>query len=217
LGRFRCAALSRRLRLTVWRRRLRGGGRRREDKCRDDREFVHIGRLRALLQHQSGQARRIRPTAVGSRVAPREMSRSLVCSTTAFVGRPTVQARRHARRSIAPPPDRHFVSGQRPAAREIVAPANGGSLGCDIGHRRGGAGVRKRGKHGEAPPASRDPIKKLGASDELFNRRRQPATLAPHYRPGPSCVLLCSATGVGIFELRGLRRAHTDALSDVAV
>jgi hypothetical protein len=29
--------------------------------------------------------------------------------------------------------------------------------------------------------------------------------------------LLCSATGVGIFELRGLRRAHADALSDVAV
>jgi len=144
LGRFCCAALSRRLRLTVWRRRLRGGGRCREDKCRDDREFVHIGRLRALLQHQSGQARRIRPTAVGARVAPREMSRSLVCSTTAFVGRPTVPARRHARRSIAPPPDRDFVSGQRPAAREIVGPANGGSLGCDIGHRRGGAGVRKK-------------------------------------------------------------------------
>ena len=90
-----------------------------------------------------------------------------------------------------------------------------GSLGCDIGHRRGGAGVRKRGKHREAPPASRDPIKKLGASDELFNRGRQPATLASHYRPGPSCVLLCSATGVGLFELCSLRRAHTDALSDL--
>ena len=92
-----------------------------------------------------------------------------------------------------------------------------GSLGCDIGHRPGGAGMRKNDKHGEAPPASRDPIKKLGASDELFSRCRQPATLAAYYRPGPSCILLCSATGVGIFELRGLRRAHTDALSDVAV
>ena len=34
-----------------------------------------------------------------------------------------------------------------------------GSLGCDTGHRPGGAGVPKKNKHGEAPPASRDPIK----------------------------------------------------------
>ena len=57
LRRFRCAPSRRRLCLTIWRRRLRGGSRRREDKCRDNREFVHIGHLRALLQHQSGQAR----------------------------------------------------------------------------------------------------------------------------------------------------------------
>lgn len=78
----------------------------------------------------------------------------------------------------------------------------------------GAPACQKTLKHGEVSPASPDPIKKLGASDELFNRRRQPATFAPHYRAGPSCILLCSATGVGIFELRGLRRAHADALSD---
>lgn len=71
-------------------------------------------------------------------------------------------------------------------------------------------------KHGEAWPALPGPIKRLGASDELFNRRRQPATVAPHYRPGSSCILLRSAAGIGIFERRGLRRAYADALSGVA-
>ena len=158
-----------------------------------------------------------RPIAVGSQVAPREMSRSLVCSGTAFVGSPTMRAGSASyqtqRRAAARSP---CVSAQKAAlVKSLGRPM--GSLGCDIGHRPGGAGVRKNDKHGEAPPASRDPIKKLGASDELFSRCRQPATLAAYYRPGPSCILLCSATGVGIFELRGLRRAHTDALRDFAV
>jgi hypothetical protein len=94
---------------------------------------------------------------------------------------------------------------------------SGTRMACDIGHRLGGAGVPKRIKHVEVLLASRGPIKKLGASDELFSRCRQPATVAPHYRPGPSCILLCSATGVGIFELRCLRCARANALSDVAV
>jgi hypothetical protein len=34
---------------------------------------------------------------------------------------------------------------------------------------------------------------------------------------GPPCILLCSATGVGVFELRGLRRTYVDALSNVTV
>jgi hypothetical protein len=38
-----------------------------------------------------------------------------------------------------------------------------GSMGCDIGHRRGGAGVRKTLKHGEVSPASPDPNKKIGS------------------------------------------------------
>jgi hypothetical protein len=215
LCRSRCAALRRRLRLTVWRRQLRGGRRRREDKCHDDREFVHIGRWRALLQHPSGQARRCadRPIAVGSPAHQRKPSCSVVCSATASVGGPTVQAGSPCRASRCRPTA--MWSMTRGNARKMVS--RWGSMGCDIGHRREGAGVRKTLKHGEVSPASPDPIKKLGASDELFNRRRQPATLAPHYRAGPSCILLCSATGVGIFELRGLRRAHADALSDVAV
>ena len=75
----------------------------------------------------------------------------------------------------------------------------------------GGGGVPEMMKPGEALPASLSPIKKLGASDELFNGRRQPATIAPDYRSGSSCVLLCSATGVGLFERCGLRCAYANA------
>lgn len=166
---------------------------------------LFIGRVRALLQHQSGAAR-CRAALIarlpfllvcltkGNRAAPRFVPGLLL--SVAQLCKPT----RHQRA--------RFVK---------LLSRPGESMGCDIGHRRGGAGMRKTAKHGEVSPASHGPIKKLGASDELFNRCCQPATVAPHYRPGRSCILLCSATGVGIFELRGLWRAYAHALSDVAV
>ena len=128
MRRFRCAALGRRLRLTVWRRQLCGGRRRCEDKCRDDREFVHIGRLRALLQHQSGQAmhcaHRLIPLArrtKGNRAAPWFVPRPL--SSAVQLCNPALPS---YQRNIAPPPDRHTLAIKGRLLVKSVGPANGG-------------------------------------------------------------------------------------------
>lgn len=113
LRRFRCTPLRRRLCLTVGRCQLRGGRRRREDNCRDDREFVHRPRARAApapIRRGEVPRRAHRPIAVLARMSHQgKPSRSSVCSGTAFVGSPTVQA--------DPPP--------KGKVREIVKPARG--------------------------------------------------------------------------------------------
>ena len=74
LRRSRCAALDRRLRLTVRGCHLRGGRRSRENKCRNDCELLHIGRLRALFPRQEAGQGAAPPTDCrsGSHVSARE-------------------------------------------------------------------------------------------------------------------------------------------------
>jgi hypothetical protein len=73
------------LHLTVRRRQLRGGGRCRQDECRNDCEFLHIGCLRAPALSKPG----VLPARTRQQGKP---SRSWVCSGTAFVGNSTAKA-----------------------------------------------------------------------------------------------------------------------------
>jgi hypothetical protein len=155
LRRLRCAALGWRLHLTVWRRRLCGGRRRCEDKCRDDREFVHFGRLRGVgpAPIRPSEALCSSPVSAGCfrwLVTPRKMSRSLVCSATAFVGSPTVHPgppwyrTRHRAAARSPVKDQRPVLlkplGQPTGGRwAVISVTDEGLLACERGQTGRGA------------------------------------------------------------------------------
>ena len=63
-------------------------------------------------------------------------------------------------------------------------------------------------------PALRGEHKGWGALNELPNEYRQSAADASRHRRGSPRILLCDATGIGVFELRRLRPALAHTLND---
>jgi len=77
-------------------------------------------------------------------------------------------------------------------------------------------GVQKTNRLAGAHPACGANTKGWRASDDLFHTSGEPTADASVDRPARPRFLLCSATGFGAIKSRGMRRAHNDALIEIA-
>ena len=75
-------------------------------------------------------------------------------------------------------------------------------------------GVQDRNRPAGCHPPCVANIKGVGASNELSNEDRESAADASRHRRGFSRILLCGATGVGVFQFRRLWPALALALNN---
>jgi hypothetical protein len=77
-------------------------------------------------------------------------------------------------------------------------------------------GVQETNRLAGCHPALQSKQKGWRASNELFNENLEPSAYASSHRGGYSGILLCSASGIGVFESGGLRPSLAHALKRTA-